>query len=98
MEFNWRGCIVLGISEIVLIAAIFLSAGMLVALYARRKNPVSAYFTHDLCGFLGLAAIYLTTGYTGIAIGINLFTCLVTALLGLPGVVTMSILHFVWAI
>ncbi|MBC8570058.1 pro-sigmaK processing inhibitor BofA family protein [Oscillospiraceae bacterium NSJ-54] len=70
----------------------------MVALYAKRTNPVSTYVTHALCGFLGLAAVNLTTGYTGIVMGVNLFTCLVTALLGLPGVATMSALHFIWAI
>ena len=42
---------------------------------------------NTLLGFLALWAVELTAGFTGIALGLNLWNALVVGVLGLPGFV-----------
>lgn len=47
-------------------------------------------------GFAALGAVNLTGLATGVALPLNLFTTLVTLMLGMPGVVSMLVLQLFW--
>ena len=47
-------------------------------------------------GFLALWAVGLTSGVTGIALGLNLWNALVIGVLGLPGFVLLLLFLFRW--
>ena len=47
-------------------------------------------------GFAALGAVNLTGLATGVALPLNLFTVLVTLMLGMPGVVSMLVLQLFW--
>lgn len=46
-------------------------------------------------GFLALWAVELTSGFTGIALGLNLWNALVVGILGLPGFVLLLLVQWV---
>ncbi len=46
-------------------------------------------------GFLALWAVELTAGFTGIALGLNLWNALVVGILGLPGFVLLLLVQWV---
>ena len=50
---------------------------------------------NTLLGFLALWAVNLTTGVTGIALGLNLMNALVIGILGLPGLVLLLLTQWV---
>jgi len=47
-------------------------------------------------GFTALGAVNLTGLFTGVTLPWNLFTLLVTLVLGMPGVVSMLVLQLFW--
>lgn len=50
---------------------------------------------NTLLGFLALWVVQLTAGFTGIALGMNLWNALVVGVLGLPGFVLLLLIQWV---
>ena len=50
---------------------------------------------NTLLGFLALWVVQLTAGFTGIALGLNLWNALVVGVLGLPGFVLLLLIQWV---
>ena len=50
---------------------------------------------NTLLGFLALWVVSLTSGFTGIALGLNLWNALVVGVLGLPGFVLLLLVQWV---
>lgn len=69
-----------------ILAAAFVAV---VSLGLKQLKPARGLVPCALLGVLGLTAIHFTSMYTGVDIGINGFTASVSAVLGLPGVITM---------
>ena len=57
--------------------------------YIRAKRPLITVFSSVLLGGCGLGAVWLSSSLTGITLGLNLYTILTGAILGLPGVITL---------
>ena len=61
---------------------------LLVAIWRLFKMPLKLALRlagNTALGFGAVWALNLTTAYTGLSLGLNLFNALVTAVLGLPG-------------
>ena len=50
---------------------------------------------NTLLGFLALWVVQLTAGFTGIALGMNLWNALVVGVLGVPGFVLLLLVQWV---
>ena len=50
---------------------------------------------NTLLGFLALWVVQLTAGFTGIALGMNLWNALVVGVLGFPGFVLLLLIQWV---
>ena len=50
---------------------------------------------NTLLGFLALWVVQLTAGFTGIALGMNLWNALVVGILGVPGLVLLLLVQWV---
>ena len=50
---------------------------------------------NTLLGFLALWVVSLTSGFTGIALGLNLWNALVIGVMGLPGFVLLLLVQWV---
>ena len=70
-------------------------AGVLCFGYLRRcggqKKPLKAMVVNSLCGLAGLVAAAVITGFMGCGIAVNVATVLVSAVLGVPGVVMILV-------
>ena len=52
-------------------------------------------FSGIVLGFIGLWVVSLTSGFTGIALGLNLWNALVIGVMGLPGFVLLLLVQWV---
>ena len=83
-----------------IMAVIFLVLGGLAAaaLGARAAAAGEGFLPAAVNGLLGLAALLavnLTTRYTGLHLGFNLFNGLTAGILGVPGVVLLLLVQWV---
>ena len=83
-----------------IMAVIFLVLGGLaaVALGARATAARDGFLPAAVNGLLGLAALLavnLTTKYTGLHLGFNVFNGLTAGVLGIPGVVLLLLVQWV---
>jgi inhibitor of the pro-sigma K processing machinery len=76
-----------------LLAAFFLAA--LIRVFRTPLKVALKLLANTLLGFLALWAVNLTTGFTGVTLGINLLNALVIAVLGLPGFVLLLLTQWV---
>lgn len=76
-----------------LLGAFFLIA--LVRLFRAPLRLALRLLGNTLLGFLALWAAQLTAGFTGIALGLNLFNALVIGVLGLPGFALLLLTQWV---
>ena len=75
-----------------------LAAFFLVALIRVFRTPIRValkLLVNTFLGFLALWTVNLTTGLTGIALGLNLLNALVIGILGLPGFVLLLLTQWV---
>ena len=70
------------------------SIAVLVAL-VRTKKPVRSFVGSGAQGICALAAVNIAGAFTGVSIGLNLFSGAVCAVLGIPGVVALLLLKLV---
>ena len=62
----------------------------------RSGKPVRALIGSAAQGLAALAAVNLTGAFTGISLGLGIFSGSVAAALGVPGVITLLMLKTIW--
>jgi len=70
---------------------------LLLVLLIRIRKAVGTAAASAAMGAAALGAVNLTGLVTGVVLPVNLFTALVTLVLGAPGVVSMLVLQLFWA-
>lgn len=70
------------------------AAAVIVALF-RTKRPVRGLVASGAQGICALAAVNIAGAFTGVSLGLNLFSGLCCLVLGIPGVVTMLLLKLI---
>ena len=74
---------------------LLIGAFLLLALIRIFRSPLKLVGKLLLNTLLGFLALWLTSAYTGIALGMNLTNALVVGVLGLPGFVLLLLLQWV---
>ena len=80
------------------IIAAILAGFFIIALLRVFSTPLRLalrLLVNTLLGFLALWVVQLTAGFTGIALGMNLWNALVVGVLGLPGFVLLLLIQWV---
>ena len=80
------------------IIAALLGGFFLIALLRVFRAPLKVavkLLANTLLGFLALWAVNLTSGITGITLGLNLWNALVIGILGLPGLGLLLLVQWV---
>lgn len=80
------------------VLALLLGGFLLIALVRIFKTPLRLavkLLANTLLGFLALWAVNLTSAYTGIALGLNVWNALVIGALGLPGFLLLLLVQWV---
>ena len=80
------------------VIAVLLGGFFLIALIRVFRTPLRLALTllcNTLLGFLALWVVSLTSGFTGIALGLNLWYALVIGVLGLTGFVLLLLVQWV---
>ncbi len=80
------------------VIAALLAGFFLIALLRVFRAPLRVavrLLANTALGFLALWAVELTSGVTGIALGLNLWNALVVGVLGLPGFVLLLLVQWV---
>lgn len=62
--------------------------------YIRRKHPFLSALRGSISGLAGLVLMHYLGGIIGFSPEMNLFNITQAALLGIPGVVLMTVTHF----
>lgn len=63
---------------------------------ARQRHPVAALLAGALCGLAALSAVAVLEPLTGITLPLNAMTGFFAAVLGLPGVVVLLVLQWLF--
>lgn len=61
----------------------------------RMLHPIRALLTSALCGLGALSAVNALGGYTGILLPVSPASCLISGILGAPGVILLLLLNLV---
>lgn len=69
---------------------------LLLVLLIRMRRAIAVAGASAAMGFLALGAVNLSGLVTGVTLPWNLFTLLVSLVLGMPGVVSMLMLQLFW--
>ena len=80
------------------ILAVLLAAFFLIALLRVFRAPLKTALRvlgNTLLGFLALWCVNLSAGFTGIALGLNLWNALIIGILGLPGFLLLLLTQWV---
>ena len=80
------------------IIAVLVGGFLLIALLRVFRTPLrlaARLLVNTLLGFAALWAVGLTSGLTGITLGLNLWNALVIGVLGLPGFVLLLLVQWV---
>lgn len=64
----------------------------------RSRKPIRGLLGSTLQGACALAAVNVTGMFTGVSIGLNLFSALSCAILGVPGVITLLLLKVIFSL
>lgn len=75
--------------NILALAIPFLAAFVLVKFFVSQIGCLWKLVVNTASGFLCLWLLNLASGFTGIVLEINLFTCLFTGFLGIPGIILL---------
>ena len=62
--------------------------------YLRRKHPFLSVLRGSLSGLAGLILLHYLGGLIGFSPEMNIFNIMQAALLGIPGVILMTVMHF----
>ena len=63
---------------------------------AGTKKPFKTIFFYAFLGLFGIAAVNITTHFSGVHIPINAYTLGTSAILGLPGTISLLILRIIF--
>ena len=80
------------------IIAGLLAGFLLLALLRVFRSPIKLalkLLVNTLMGFGALWLVRLTAGFTGIALGLNLWNALIVGILGLPGFVLLLLVQWI---
>jgi len=80
-----------------IIAAAVIACGIIIAII-RSPGAFKRFVACAATGFAALAAVDLTSTVTGVFIAVSGWSIAVAGLLGLPGVVSMLLVKFIWQI
>ena len=72
--------------------------GILILLISafRNKKPLRSVFGGALQGLCALAAVDVAGAFTGVSIGLSVFSLAVSAALGIPGVIALLLLKLIF--
>lgn len=70
-------------------------AGFMLVYYLRRQHRVRSMLWGTLTGLAGLILLHYSGRFTGFSPEFSLFNIMQSCLLGIPGVILMSVCHFV---
>ncbi len=76
------------------VIAAVIAVAVMVALF-KTKRPVRSLVGSGAQGICALAAVNIAGAFTGVSIGLNLFTGVGCIVLGIPGVVAMLVLKLI---
>lgn len=74
-------------------------AGVILAVLAApgaKPEGSAQAAVNAVLGLAALAAVHWTSAYTGIQIGLNLFNAAVAGILGVPGVVLLALVQWIF--
>lgn len=80
----------------ILIYALGIGAALiiLIALF-RTQKPIRSLLGSGIQGICALAAVNVAGAFTGISLGLNLFSGLCCVVLGIPGVISLLLLKLI---
>lgn len=84
----------LGLQILIYAVGIAIALTVLIALF-RTNRPIRALLGSGIQGICALAAVDVAGAFTGVSLGLNLFSGLCCLVLGVPGVVTLLILKLI---
>lgn len=80
-----------------LLATLFIVTVFFIFIFAvSSRKFLKTLFFNAFLGLASLAIIYLTKSYTGVFIPINSYTAGVGGILGLPGIIGLLVLNFIF--
>ena len=81
---------------VVLWSVAALGAAWLLVTLIKSKKPIRGLLGSALQGLCALAAVNVTGIFTCVSLGLNLFSVLTAALLGVPGVIALLLLKVIF--
>ena len=81
----------MSVNTAILIAALILSAIIILAVSFKSKKFFKSVILTALSGLSGLFAVHVISWFTPLSLPVNLFTVSVSALSGIPGVIGLLI-------
>lgn len=84
----------LGLQIMIYATGIVIAIAVLIALF-RTNRPVRSLLGSGVQGVCALAAVNVAGAFTGISLGLNLFSGLCCVVLGIPGVIALLILKLI---
>ena len=82
--------------KIVLVTALVLAGLVLLFSLAFVRRPIRSVLAGGIQGVCALAAVNIAGAFTGVSLGVNLFSGAVCMILGVPGVVSMLIANLLF--
>lgn len=79
--------------EFAVILAVIIIVFSFIHLISKNKHPLKRAFISMLIGLFALAAVNLTSGFTGVSLPVSLLSILVSAAGGVPGVTLLLALN-----
>ncbi|MGI6269516.1 MAG: pro-sigmaK processing inhibitor BofA family protein [Candidatus Howiella sp.] len=81
---------------LIILAAVYAIAFLFFAF--KTGKPLKTILLHLLLGLLAFLALNLTSGYTGVRLGVNPWSVLCASAAGVPGVALMVLMRLIWLI
>ena len=72
-------------------------AGVVLTVLTLRTEGGAQAAVNAVLGLGALLAVHLTAAYTGVRLGFNLFTAAVAGALGVPGVVLLALVQWIFS-
>ncbi|MCL2054661.1 MAG: pro-sigmaK processing inhibitor BofA family protein [Oscillospiraceae bacterium] len=82
----------LTLSELIFYSCLLLIFIMMPLFYIKSKKPLRSALTGAFSGLAGLFAAHFFGHYIGLYISLNLFTAVVSFVLGIPAVIAMGVI------
>lgn len=77
--------------KIIFYAAFLIAAVIMICSYMRSEKPARTAFTGMASGAAALLAAHFGGGYIGLYLPLNFFTAVISLVLGVPGVLIMTL-------